>query len=536
MQQQIVQNVGIYCRLSKEDSSDTTSVSIENQQAALVEFAIKNKLNIFDIYVDDGYSGTNFDRPSFKRLINDIEDKKINMVITKDLSRLGRSISKSIYYTEEYFPSKNVRFIAVNDDVDSEKENEIAPVKHMLNEWYARDISKKIRYSFKQKFNLPKVLGSGVPHYGYEFTKDKQRVPNLEVAHVVKQIFIDYTNGKSTLQITNELTSRKIFTPAYYAYIKFNHNVKKYENIEEVKKYQWNNDMVTRMIRSREYTGDLVNHKTEKKSYKIKKKVKVSEENQQIFENLFEPIISRELYNKANQIMDKQVNASIPLELKVFMGLCECDNCKKDLKYSNNSSKYSKIIYYTCKNKNCNNKSRIRTELLENVLVKELIELKNIINNNISELKVYAKTFFKPTKDNDNERTLKLINSLKIDNNKVDLKINKLLDSHMDNLITTSTFNDLMLKTKNEKLDIEKRIIDLQKQIVAIEEPTDYLELLNYFIKNINRIDFTTKLTREEISKFIEKINVNKIDDKYELTITYKGKIEVLLKEFNNDK
>ena len=202
-----MQHAAIYCRLSREDGDNIESSSIASQKKYLTEYATKNGYKIFDTYIDDGYSGTDFDRPDFKRMISDVEKGFIDAVIVKDLSRLGRNYLKSGYYLEEYFPQKNVKFIAINDAYDSSVgDNEFAPFKNIMNEWYAKDISKKITTTHRLHQEKGIIPTGKLPLYGYTYDKDRRRIPDIETAGVVKFIYEQYIQGKTIGSIAEELT------------------------------------------------------------------------------------------------------------------------------------------------------------------------------------------------------------------------------------------------------------------------------------------------------------------------------------------
>ena len=190
-------NAAIYCRLSKDDGTDEESCSIQNQKSTLIEYVQRQGWNIYDIYIDDGYTGTNFNRPHFQRMINDIENKRVNLVITKDLSRLGRNYIQTGMYTEDYFPSKNVRYIALNDDFDTDNEdNEFAPFKNIINEWYPKDISKKIRFTLGSKAKNGDCMNTVFPIYGYKYNENFERVPDEMTAPIVRMIFEEYVKSE----------------------------------------------------------------------------------------------------------------------------------------------------------------------------------------------------------------------------------------------------------------------------------------------------------------------------------------------------
>ena len=210
-------NVAIYCRLSREDEDSSQSLSIQNQKEFLTDYANKNNWNIYDYYIDDGYTGTNFNRPGFKRMINDIENKLINIVITKDLSRLGRNYLDTGRYTEEYFPLHNIRYIAVNDNFDSNNsDNEFAPFKNIINEWYAKDISRKVKSTFKLKTEKGILFKSSYPLYGYKYDDTGNRIIDEQVVDNVRLVFDLHIKGYNANQIAKKLTEMKVYTPKNY--------------------------------------------------------------------------------------------------------------------------------------------------------------------------------------------------------------------------------------------------------------------------------------------------------------------------------
>lgn len=268
-------NVAVYCRLSREDGDSKESNSIKTQREILIEYVNKNNWNVYNIYIDDGYSGGNFNRPGWKALIADVENGYIDIVIVKDLSRLGRNYIEAGYYTEEYFPNKNVRFIALNDNFDTEKEeNEFTPFMNIINQWYLKDISKKIKASHQNRMKkgvLPKNLA--VPFYGFKHNEKNERIVCEETARVVKKIFELYNQSLPIKEIVKYLYDNKIPTPAYYNYMTYGYNPKEWINANDEKKYTWNKNIIVKMIQSEEYIGSIVLNKRKTISYKTHKRV-----------------------------------------------------------------------------------------------------------------------------------------------------------------------------------------------------------------------------------------------------------------------
>lgn len=318
--------VGIYIRLSREDEEKEKyqeSESVQNQRTMLMQYLEKNKLVFVDEYVDDGVSGTSFDRPAFNRMIEDTKTGKINMIVTKDLSRLGRNYVQSGYYTETYFPENNIRFIAILDNIDTALDsanNDIAPFKSILNEMYAKDISKKINSVLQTKRNEGKYLGT--PPYGYK--KDPEDKYHLiideEAAKVVKIIFKKYLEGFGTMQIADYLTKKHIPIPSDYT--------KRQRGIRSLTYGYWQQSTVRFILSNEVYTGTIVQGKRKKVSFKSKKFIELPEENWIKIENMHEAIVSKEDYIKARQIIESTKGSRIVQNDYIFKGLIRCFDCK----------------------------------------------------------------------------------------------------------------------------------------------------------------------------------------------------------------
>ena len=288
----------LYCRLSQDDMLAGESNSITNQKAILLKYAQDNGFSNPQFYVDDGFSGTNFNRPDFIRMMNDVEAGKVETVITKDLSRLGRDYLKTGEYIEIIFPDYDVRYIAINDNVDTFKsENELMAFKNIFNDWFARDTSKKIKAVFKAKGLSGKPLASKPP-FGYmksEYDKN-QWVVDEEAAKVVKRIFRLCIDGYGPTQIARILTEDRVLKPTAY------YEMKKSGTVTVEKPYHWAQKTVVGILSLMEYAGHTVNFKTRKKSYKCKKKVDNPKEEWAVFENTHEAIITQEEYDLVQEL------------------------------------------------------------------------------------------------------------------------------------------------------------------------------------------------------------------------------------------
>lgn len=283
-------NVGLYLRLSKEDDTYNQSESILNQKDYLSDIVIKNGWTLVDTYVDDGFTGTNFDRPGFNMLLNDIEEKKINLVITKDLSRLGRDYIKTGYYIEQYFPEHGVRFIAVNDGIDTfsqnNSNNDLSPFKSVMNDIYAKDISKKVRSTMDNKRANGKFIGAFAP-YGYVKSPENKNklVIDPETSPIIKQIFKLYLSGYGYAKIANILNDEEVPPPSVH---KLNNS--NYKN-PKLKSCLWTHETVSKILSNPTYAGNLAQNKYYKVNYKLKKLRNVPRDKWVVVENTHEPIV-----------------------------------------------------------------------------------------------------------------------------------------------------------------------------------------------------------------------------------------------------
>ena len=379
-------NVAIYVRLSREDEKEakykSQSESIENQIKFLKKVVSEKNWNLIDIYSDDGYTGTNFNRPAFQRLIKDIENKIINLVITKDLSRLGRDYIETGRFIEKYFPEKRVRYIAVNDNIDTFDINnfssDITPFKAVFNDMYAKDISNKVRTAITTKANAGECIKPFLP---YGLKKDIHNKNNIlideDVADNVRKIFDLYMLGNSKTQIATKFNEWGIKTPLQHKQETTNY----YNPKAKQKMYKWNSTMINKILRDRSYVGDLVQLKNKKINYKIPKTEKVSLENQIIIENNYPGLISRNIYNTVQEMLDKQANEWNYSNKKrhILTGLVYC-NCGGKITYNKNHGKYFRCI--------CSNYKKYGKDICKGVHIREdeLIEVvRKSLKNNIQQ-------------------------------------------------------------------------------------------------------------------------------------------------------
>lgn len=327
MEQQRIYNAALYCRLSKDDDGKVgESSSIQTQRDILENYCRQQGFLIHDFYIDDGFSGLNFQRPGFERMLDDIDNGKVNLVLTKDLSRLGRDYIQTGYYTEIYFQNHRVRYIAVNDGYDSTRDdNDIAPFRHILNDMYAHDLSRKVK-SAKHQRALNGYYISAQPPYGYQVNPEKhsQLIADEDAAEVVKRIFNLSLTGYSAKRIAVILNESQILSPGAY---KLKNGDTRFARYVEANGGKWSYTTVQAILKNRVYMGDMENHKSEKISYKIKKYVSVPKDQHIVVENTHEALVSREDYSRVQQLVSARHRAPHYNFENIFRGLLYCSEC-----------------------------------------------------------------------------------------------------------------------------------------------------------------------------------------------------------------
>lgn len=454
MNQKIFQqvNAALYCRLSREDDSSLESSSITNQKAMLTEFANSKGWNIFNVYVDDGYSGGNFDRPAFKQLIDDIENGHINILVTKDLSRLGRNYIEQGYYLEDYFPSKNVRYIAINDNYDSiNGDDDIAPFKSIFNQYYLRDISKKVKSANLtriKKGNLPN--GNHIPLYGYKNNENSERVPDPETAPVVRKIFELYNQGYLMADIIKYLKDNKIVTTGYYNFKTYNYNPSLWINAPEEKKYKWSHAMIDRIISNKEYLGHLILQKKKTVSYKTHKREHTKNDERYFFENKFPAIIDEDTFRKSEELRKVKTRSKIPLDLNPYNNLLFCSNCGKALSLTiRKKAKYTIGNNFVCRSTHCTHHATVMQKTIDSIIEKEIPLFINYCLSHEKKIKKIAKMYQEKNIliKTDEE---KQIERLQDRNNKLNHLIQTLFERNAIGELPTETYKRMLDKYKKE--------------------------------------------------------------------------------------
>ena len=368
----------LYERLFRDDNLEGESYSIGNQKKLLTKVAKEKGYTNLIHFLDDGISGVTMDRPGFVEMIRQLEQGRAAAVFVKDLSRLGRNYIEVGRLTEEFFPEHDIRLVAVSDNIDTaEGENELAPIRNLFNEWYARDISKKRRISNKIKGNAGEPMGQ--PPYGYIKDPDnpKRWIVDDEAAQVVRRIFSMTLEGYETEQIATQLERDEILTPRAYWLKK---GIKRPGKGKQQPATKWNSSTVTKILSLQEYCGDILNFKTYSKSYKNKKRLENDRENWVIFKNIHEPIIERSVFEQVQQkrgkIRKRRTNEG---EHNMFSGLLVCADCGSNLHFHFNQGN-PEIKYFNCSNYkgnrgSCTSTHYIRVDFLEQVVLGEIRRL-----------------------------------------------------------------------------------------------------------------------------------------------------------------
>lgn len=525
-------NVAIYCRLSIEDGDYLVSQSIQNQKDALTKYCLEKGFNIFNIYVDDGFSGTNFNRPGFNQMINDIECGLIDIVVTKDLSRLGRDYIETGRLIERYFPENNVRYIAVSDDVDtkSDKINDFIPFKNILNEFYAKDISRKIKTTLRYQEEAGIYKPTAMSLYGYMDNQNRtKRILNPDTAPTVKKIFELFINGYSLQGICDYLYENKILSPKAY-----NESLK--GEIKRLNPYIWSPIIVANMLKNSEYLGHYIKGKLHY-VFKTKKRIYTKKEDQHIFKNVFDPIISEETFNIAQTMFVKnRGNSGIT---NPYAGLAYCGICGKTLRiqrHKNGNGYYEERL--VCRNTKEIGKGSILLSDLNEVIKNELLNLKELIIKNKDEfiniaLKKKDSIDYKIPNNNYEAKILTVKRRIE----DIDKYIKNLFEESVSQNLDNETYVKLMSEYELERNTLETEI----KKLELLSKDNDNLpdeEKLNIFINKLGDIDEDNYNSNLIIRSIISKILITTFDDnKNKLgkkIIIYYKVCDDLIKDFMN--
>ena len=508
-------NAAIYIRLSKEDGDREESESVTNQRKILKAFAKENKYKIYDEYVDDGYTGTNFNRPDFKRMIRDIENKKINMVITKSLSRLGRDYIETGRYIETYFPENEIRYIAILDDVDTylDRNCDTVAFKNIMNDYYAKETSKNIKKT-KNKKKLEGFYYTSYAPFGY---KKVSKSGNLEIdevqADIVRKIYDLFLEGKGTYQIAKLLTGEGIEPPGLQ--MKMKNVVNNITNTTD----KWNHNTVRRILSNQIYIGNCVQNKSKKISYKSKKMIAIPEEEHTITKNHHKAIIPIDKWELAQKMLGVHKNEKIRDTDVLFKGLLYCAHCNNKLsirtKVDHNKSGDVTRRYILCStaNKKISNsicyKRYINYNKFEEQAISKISEiLKIYINSNAFKNEEALRRILdlQSNKGSILKRQEKLDRDLK----RINKKIGTLYNDKLNGLLEEQDFKLFSENLVNERHRIERILKETQKELDKFKDDGINNRIKLDTQKVIKKLVKNKEFNKETITQLVNRIEVDK--------------------------
>ena len=499
----------LYCRLSCDDDLQGDSNSIRNQKMLLKQYADEHRLRNVKFYVDDGYSGSNFDRPDFQRMIRDIDEGKVSTVIVKDMSRFGRDHILVGYYTKYYFAEADVRFIAVYDQVDSETnpDDDITPFKNILNEMYAKDCSKKIKAVMKAKGNAGKHLATHPPLGYKKDPNDKEKwVIDERGAETVREIFSLCMNGYGPTQIARILTERKIDTPVVYFH---KHGLPTPAKLREDSEI-WDQKSVARILENVEYTGCTVNFKTYKKSYKSKKRIKLPQEDWLIFENTQEVIIDRQTFDSVQKIRQCKRRPSRMGEMSSLSGMVYCADCGKRM-YLCRCTTMKQAEYFNCstyrkKKKNLCTSHQITVKAVETLLLDDLRRTLRFAQSQKEEfLRILEKNSEVKTKQEIKEN-LRELSAAEERIKALDKIIQSLYEDKVAGILSEERYLKLSDTYETEQADLTEKAQMLKAEIEKDKKEKD--EILD-FLCLVEKYSSIEELTPEIIRSFVDRLIVH---------------------------
>ena len=508
----------LYERLSRDDNMDGESYSIGNQKKLLTKVAKEKGYTNLVHFFDDGISGVTMDRPGFADMIQQLEQGKAAAVFVKDLSRLGRNYIEVGRLTEEFFPNHDIRLVAVSDNIDTDEgENELAPIRNLFNEWYARDISKKRRISNKIKGNAGEPMGQ--PPYGYikDPENPKRWIVDEEAAQVVRRIYRMTLEGVGTEQIAVKLEEDGVLTPRAYWHSK---GINRPGKVKDLPPTHWNSSSVIKMLSVQEYCGDILNFKTYSKSYKNKKRLENDRENWAIFKDVHEPIIERAVFEQVQQKRGKmRKRQAKDGERSMFSGLLVCADCGSNLHFHFNQGN-PEIKYFNCSNYKgnrgtCGSTHYVRVYFLEQVVLGEIRRLTKYAG-------LYEDDFLKEVighsrQAEETERRLKEkeLKSLLARDDELDGLFERIYEDNVSGKLSDDRFAKMSRRYEEEQKELSEKIKKLRSEI---EKQSSRATSTDMFVSIVRKYTRARKLTPRMLNELVEKIevyNAAKIDGEW---------------------
>ena len=524
----------LYERLSRDDNLEGESYSIGNQKKLLAKVAKEKGYTNLVHFLDDGISGVTMDRPGFVEMIRQLEQGKAAAVFVKDLSRLGRNYIEVGRLTEEFFPDHDIRLVAVSDNIDTaEGENELAPIRNLFNEWYARDISKKRRISNKIKGNAGEPMGQ--PPYGYikDPNDSKHWIVDDEAAQIVRRVYSMTLEGFGTEQIAAQLEKDDVLTPRAYWLTK---GIKRPGKGKQQPPTKWNSSTITKILSLQEYCGDILNFKTYSKSYKNKKRIDNDRENWVVFQDVHEAIIERAVYEQVQQkrgkIRKRRTNNG---EHNMFSGLLVCADCGSNLHFHFNQGN-PEIKYFNCSNYKgnrgtCTSTHYVRVDFLEEVVLGEIRRLTKFASLYEDEFVKAVIGHSQQAEQTDRKLKEKELKTLLARDEELDGLFERIYEDNVSGKLSDDRFAKMSRRYEDEQKELSEKIKKLRSEI---EKQSSRSMTTDMFIGLVRKYTRARKLTPRMLNELIEKIevfNAEKIDGVWEqrLRIHYNcvGTIEI---------
>ena len=499
----------LYCRLSRDDNMDSESNSIQNQRKILQKAAKDKGYTDTVFFVDDGITGTTMKRPGFQKMLTAIEAGYISAVFVKDLSRLGRNYIEVGKLTEEFFPLHDIRLVAVSDGVDSDEgEDDFTPFKNIMNEYYAKDISKKRRIVNKMKGNAGVPLSP--PPYGYIKNPDDPHfwVVEPEAAEVVRRIYRMALEGYGLAETAAQLAADGVVNPTYYWRSRGTSRGGSKSTVEPTK---WGHTTVKKILTLQEYCGDVINFKSYSKSYKMKKRIENPEENRAIFLNVHEAIIDRQTWEKVQALQKgtRRKKPTVTQEPSVFSGLLKCPECGGNLNFHFNQNNHD-IKFFSCQNHNsgyrkCSKTHYIRLDFLEQVVLYEVKRLACFASE-------YENDFIKAmigrsakVAENTALRKQRELDALTARDRELDMLFERLYEDNVAGKIDDARFAKMSKRYEQEQGENAKKIKALRLELKKDESKRMDID---DFLETVRRYTDAATITKRMVAELIDHIEV----------------------------
>ena len=510
-----IRKTALYCRLSQDDGIEGDSNSIQNQKAILQKFAEDHHFPSPCFYVDDGFSGGNFQRPAFQQMISDMENGEIGIIVTKDLSRLGRNQLHTGLYIEERFPMFGVRYIAINDnvDTDSNESNDLMPFKNLFNEWFIRDTSRKIRAVLNAKAERGERLGTRAP-YGYRKDPDtKKLIVDEDAAAIVRRIFAMCAGGSGPSQIARILKKEQILTPTMYAYTRYGIT---HTCLDTAHPYNWSDSAIANLLENEIYLGNTVNMKYSTKSYKDKRRVEHSREECLVFENTHPALITREVWDIVQRVRKNKRRLTKMEEQNKYSGLVFCADCGSNMVLHRAHTMSASYNHFTCRTYKKDGEActghYIRECVLDEIVLEDLRRVTSAAREHPEKFAAYIGSKQSAELQREIRRQEKELAAMRKRKAELDAIFKKLYEDSVLDRITTEQFQMLSGSYTEEQNRITAGIPQKENEIQRLRETAIGTDS---FLDKAKQYTDITGLTPELLRLFIERIVVHEKEVKW---------------------